>query len=130
MPQQIAFAYAHKIASALIQAGIVPPEKPITGAAKLECHGLQVIVTIAAYEPATISAETLAKIDAMKSGTPYTLTPTQSEIVKQLSKDRPTKASVIAIRTGRKLGGSFRGLLADMVRFGVIRKVKGGYVLA
>jgi len=58
------------------------------------------------------------------------LTPAMRDIVALLSKDKPSKCEWLACKLGKKSGGSFRSLCADLVRLGVARHVKAvGYFL-
>ena len=123
-PNQIASARAHELLAELISLGI-NLDKPITAAAKCEGYRLQVIVTLAEYEP--------MRLEAGERPTPATvkLPPLHAKIVALLSKDVPRKGEWIAAKLHRAYSGSFRSALADLVAFGVLLKANGGgYLLA
>lgn len=54
---QIAAARAHELLAELIALGAIPGNNPVTCAAKCEERKIQVVVTIATYEPMTIEGE-------------------------------------------------------------------------
>ena len=62
---------------------------------------------------------------------PVHLTPLQTRIVATMTgQTAGRKAAWIAAKIGAKCGGSFRSTLADMVRFGVLKRANdGGYDL-
>ncbi len=135
---QIASAQAHAILSQIITASI-HVEGSIVRTAKCPHNKIQVIITIADYEPMLyvgpppkLPLPDNAPISVPK---PKKLTPLQESIVGVLSFDKPAKATLIAAKVSRargyecKCSGTFRGMLADMVRFGIIGKTRGGYVL-
>jgi hypothetical protein len=128
MLKKVAASHAHKILSKLIDLGAVPTCEE-TAVVRDETHGLQVIITIAPYQgPMRISDATLEKISALQSGPAKCpldkLTPMQQQIVALLSKDKPAKATWLAMKLGKKCGGSFRSVLSGLVQLGHAVHVK------
>lgn len=126
MLAKLAGAHAHKLLAKLIQLGVVA-DAPVTVSAKAEIQGLQVVITIAGYQPLRVAGE----IPALAGSPAGKLTPLMQQIVALLTREKPSKAEWIAMKLGKKCGGSFRSLLADIVRLGAATHVKGrGYLLA
>lgn len=120
-PAQLASARAHAILAELISLGI-HLDKPITCAAKCQEHGLQVVVTLAEYQP--------MRLDVEPARPTQKLPPLHAKIVALLDVAVPRKGEWIAAKLHRAYSGSFRSALADLVAFGVTRKADGGYLLA
>ena len=72
--------------SKFIERALLPPGEPVTSCLKCEEHGVQVIVTIAPYQPMRIHPGTIAMIDAMKGAAPPAK-PTQQEKIIELLKE-------------------------------------------
>lgn len=127
---KLASCSAHSILTRLIEADAMPPAAETTASARSEEHGMQVIVIIAPYDgPMRLPPEIVAKIEAARPPAPK-LTPMMEQIVALLSREKPAKCEWLAAKLGKKAGGSFRSLCADLVRLGVARHVKGlGYFL-
>lgn len=137
--RQFAITSAHAVASEFVRLGIVVPDREVVSTAIVEDAGVRVVVSITKYDgparlyPTPEGAEALGL--PMMPTTPATprLTPLQKSIVEMLNDDKPTKLTVIWSRLGRKgsPSGSFRCVVADLVRFGVITHVpRQGYLRA
>jgi hypothetical protein len=128
--RKLASSHSHAILAKLIDLGLVPPGSPITVSAKCEESKLQVVITIAQYEPVIISPDTLAKIEAMKAEGPR-LTPQMRKIAEILEGQPPRKGVWVAAKLGKKnCDGGLREVLSEMVKSGIL--VKGpefGYML-
>lgn len=155
-PKEFTSTVAHGAAADLLRARISVPATPTTTTVIIE-DSLQVIVTIARWEPMRVEPEVVAKIREMPitASAPITeaipvpsasrssprtpqqsagrLTPLQKSIVDVLagaSAAKPMKVSVLWIRLGRQGSptGSFKCVLADLVRFGAVSHARGmGY---
>jgi hypothetical protein len=121
-PDALASASAHELLAALIRASaVVTGETSVSAIDAL--HGVRVEIVVTPL--AQVAPMASRAIPACR------LTPLMQLIVDQLAPDKPTKAEVIAMRLGKKCGGSFRTMLTDLVRFGVIRHIRRkGYLLA
>lgn len=144
---KIASSSAHEIAAEIARADITPPDQPVIRSAIIESAGVQVVVTICRWDgPLRMHPSQVAAIEALGQSAAtsipppppqppspaHELTPLQSRITSVLSRTSPRKAAWIAMKLDIEPGGSFRGVLADLVRFGVIRRDPGGsgYLLA
>jgi hypothetical protein len=145
MPLQTkASTTVYRLLAELIESGEVPPAEnggvSVSGASPE--HNFQVTVIITPYQPWKVNPEKIErfieKVTAESAATevvtpvvPPKLTPLMKQIVAVLSPVKPLKAEVIAMRLNKNCGGSFRSLLADLVRFGIAKHVhRSGYMLA
>lgn len=139
-PDQITSAAAAYVGGLFAAHDTPAPTASITDVLVLEKRRVRIIVTVAPYDgPAKLFYDEsghacIGTPPANSDATPVSpaptpnLTPLQQAIVDQLDHDRPTKATVIAMRLGKSCNGSFRSMLADLVRFGVIAKSGHGYL--
>jgi hypothetical protein len=123
---------AHSILSKLIDLGVLAPTEPgeIVASAKSPEHGMQVVITIASCEPWTANADALEKFLAKVAdeSPSIRLTPQMKKIVAALANQPARKAHWIAIRIGKKRAdGNLRGVLAEMVANGTLKKGDDGY---
>ncbi len=120
-PQEFCAHVALGAAAQWVPLGIEPPSAQAVGVAVIEYAGLRLTVVLERIKPAVpLPVPPAAPI----------LTPLQASIVSVLNVLTPTKASVIAARIGQENTGYFRGILADLERFSVVKHVKGqGYLL-
>jgi len=128
MPANIASAAAHKIAAVLIEAGIAPPESPVTRSVKIEEHELSVTVTICRHQAATISPETLAKIEAMKPKPEPRLTQLQRDAIEAAPSrlHNPVSMKQLARLSGYGYNGHFRTAVNRCVELGLLVMLPGG----
>ena len=127
LPNDFVRAVAHGAAAELLRLAVQPADTETVGVAVITGHVRIVVSLTRDAGPMTIEPEVLAKIKAF--GAPA-LTELQWRALSVLSLDKPTKGEVIAMRIGRQCGGSFRGMLSQLVRMQFATHInRAGYVL-